>query len=282
MNAWKNGNFCNLEDLSVSILDLGLIHSDATYDVFSVQQGYAIGLDYHIDRFFKSCDIWRLCLPYSKEEVTNVAIACAKSLNVDAFVWVVVTRGIPVTGNPRDLTGCSPNVLVYAKPYYGFGQQSTISLWLAESVERTPNSSINQIGKNFSWNDLTKAQWEAFDNNFDSAVLTNNGLVTEGPGFNVGIIKDSKIITPSTNCLPGITMQILELMCNDIGLQFERCDITVDMFLSADEIFVASTAGDITPVTKINSIQKPTVITSKLLENFNLYKLNDKVSRKIY
>ena len=33
--AWLNGNYCNIEDLKISVLDLGLIHCDATYEVIN-------------------------------------------------------------------------------------------------------------------------------------------------------------------------------------------------------------------------------------------------------
>ena len=35
--AWKNGKYCKVGDLNVSVLDLGLIHCDATYDVIAVK-----------------------------------------------------------------------------------------------------------------------------------------------------------------------------------------------------------------------------------------------------
>ena len=34
--AWLNGNYCNIEDLKISVLDLGLIHCDATYEVVNI------------------------------------------------------------------------------------------------------------------------------------------------------------------------------------------------------------------------------------------------------
>ena len=53
--AWQNGNFCQVADLKISILDLGLIHSDATYDVLSIHAARAVMLDQHLDRFENSC-----------------------------------------------------------------------------------------------------------------------------------------------------------------------------------------------------------------------------------
>ena len=52
--AWRNGTYCNVSDLSLSIMDLGVIHSDATYDVLAVKQGRALQLSQHLTRLENS------------------------------------------------------------------------------------------------------------------------------------------------------------------------------------------------------------------------------------
>ena len=67
--AYYNGSFCQIQDLKVSILDLGLIHSDATYDVIAIKDREFVNLDAHLKRFAKSCYGWRIPLKYSKEDL---------------------------------------------------------------------------------------------------------------------------------------------------------------------------------------------------------------------
>jgi len=45
--AWHNGKFCQIKDLKISVLDLGLIHCDGTYDVISVKDKKIFLLDDH-------------------------------------------------------------------------------------------------------------------------------------------------------------------------------------------------------------------------------------------
>ena len=119
--AWKNGSYCQVRDLTVSILDFGLIHCDATYDVLHVKNGEIQNLKAHIDRFTKCCYQWRIPLKYSDEqliEVFNQLIS--KAPTKDLLLWIGITRGTPTSGNPRDLLSCVPNVFAYVKPYYGF------------------------------------------------------------------------------------------------------------------------------------------------------------------
>ena len=60
--AYVDGKYVPLEEANVSILDLGLIHCDSTYDVCHVKAGKFFRLDWHMDRFFRSADGLRLAL----------------------------------------------------------------------------------------------------------------------------------------------------------------------------------------------------------------------------
>jgi branched-chain amino acid aminotransferase len=53
-SAWMNGEFIQLSEAKIPILDWGFLRSDATYDVVHVWKGRFFQLDKHIDRFFKS------------------------------------------------------------------------------------------------------------------------------------------------------------------------------------------------------------------------------------
>ena len=185
--AWKNGSYCQVRDLTVSILDFGLIHCDATYDVLHVKNGEIQNLKAHIDRFTKCCYQWRIPLKYSDEQLIEVFNQLIwKAPTKDLLLWIGITRGAPTSGNPRDLLSCVPNVFAYVKPYYGFNADNTATVCLAKQIR---NDSFDQRMKNFSWNDLNLAQWEAIDRGYDTCILTDrNGYITEGPGFNVGFI----------------------------------------------------------------------------------------------
>ena len=252
--AWRNGTYCNVSDLSLSILDLGVIHSDATYDVLAVRHGRALQLDQHINRLEQSCRGWRLPMLYTSEELkTVVAQLYHRSKLESAFVWFAVTRGIPESGMPRDLTRCDTQVMAYVKPYYGFNADNTARLCLS-TTQRVPSTSINQSYKNWAWQDLTQSQWQAQDRGYDSAVLLDhNGHLTEGPGFNVAVVIDSVIHIPRQNVLGGITMHLVQQLCDAHGINYKYSDIDVGMLEAATDMFITSTAGDIVPVVEFES-----------------------------
>lgn len=246
--AWQNGQFCTVKDLSVSVLDLGLIHSDATYDVISSHNRKIFRLDDHLDRFFTSCKHWRLTPSINREEIQTIILdLCTQSNTDDLLIWIGITRGTPSSGNPRDLASYTPNMFIYVKPYFGFNPQNSARVCTA--IQRR-NTVYDQRYKNFAWNDLTLAQFEALDRGYDTALLLDNrNCITEGPGFNVFYIVENNIYTPAHNCLGGVTVRVLEEICQELGYNFERRDIRVDDLKGADIVCLASTAGNFIPVT---------------------------------
>lgn len=264
--AWKNGTYCQVKDLTISVLDLGFIHCDATYDVISVVNGNTQNLEAHMNRFKKSAEGWRLPLLYTTAElilVINELIKNSETKNL--LVWIGLTRGIPKSGSPRDLANCTPNIFAYTKPYFGFNSSNTATVCLANTVLRTPDISINQVHKNFAWNDLTKAQWEAIDRGYDTAILKNHsGFITEGPGFNVGIIVGENILSPKSNRLQGTVMDLIQKS----STKFNYTDIAFSDIMTADAMFLTSTAGNVIRVTNFEDKEfKENKILSWLMSN---------------
>jgi branched-chain amino acid aminotransferase len=248
--AYHNGSFCKVRDLQVSILDLGFIHSDATYDVIAIKDGEFVNLEAHLNRFIRSCEGWRIPLGYTAkdlEAILKVLHVKAPLDQKDCLVWIAVTRGIPSSGNPRDLVSCTPNFYAYIKPYFGFNKSNTANVCLAKQKR---NEAIDQTMKNFAWNDLTLAQWEAIDRHYDTAILTDRrGYVTEGPGFNVGMIQGGVVYAPKFNRLQGTVMDKVKEYCDQNGITFKYTDLKPESFIHyADAMFLTSTAGNVIEV----------------------------------
>lgn len=241
--AWNGSDYCEVKDLSVSILDLGLIHCDATYDVLSVKDGIIINLDKHLQRFQASCVGWRLTCP-DLDDLTALLVNLVKQAPTkNLLLWVAVTRGIPRSGNPRDLANCDNRLIAYAKPYFGFNAKNTATVCLANQQR---NTAIDQRMKNFSWNDLNLAQWEAIDRGYDTAVLLDRrGFLTEGPGFNVAIVKNGMVFAPEHNRLNGTVMNQVASLCSENNIEFNWFDISVDDITGCDAMFLTSTAGNV-------------------------------------
>jgi branched-chain amino acid aminotransferase len=266
--AFTNDRFCTVKDLNVSILDLGFIHSDATYDVIAIKDGEFVNLEEHLNRFAKSCAGWRIPIKYSSADIEAIlrTLYVKVPLDVrDCLVWIAVTRGIPKSGNPRDLSNCEPNFYAYIKPYFGFNQSNEARVCLAKQIR---NDTIDQTMKNFAWNDLNLAQWEAIDRGYDTALLLDrNGCLTEGPGFNVGLIKDGVVLAPIYNRLQGTVMEQVKQICENNHIEFNYTIVTQKDLHEADAMFLTSTAGNAIRVSVFEDRQFDNNETLKCIQN---------------
>ena len=240
-----------------------------------LMDGDFIDLDAHLTRFLNSCVGWRIPLKYTKEDleaILKVLYVKVASTCTDCLVWIAVTRGVPSSGNPRDLASCKPNFYAYFKPYFGFNKDNEATVCLARNRRRVPDVSINQKHKNFAWNDLNLAQWEAIDRGYDTAILLNRyNYITEGPGFNVGFIsKDNFVYAPRSNCLRGTTMELVRELCEKNEKQFFYADIDpYTAYKDMDAMFLTSTAGNVIRVSKYeNTVYEENEMLTWLMKSF--------------
>jgi branched-chain amino acid aminotransferase len=132
-------------------------------------------------------------------------------------------------------------------------QERGAHLWIA-GVPRVPDASVDPTVKNYQWSDLTTGLMEAHDHGFDTAVLLDAaGFVTEGPGFNIFIVRDGRVLTPDRGSLHGITRRSVLELCHMQGIPAAVAPITRAEPEEADEVFCATTAGGVMPVTRVGA-----------------------------
>lgn len=271
--AYKNGEYIPLKDAGPTVLDFGFIHSDATYDVMPVYNKHAFCFNRHLSRFKESATRYKLSLP--DVNFFEIASQLIEKNNLEnAFVWFMIWRGYPPSGNPRDILNCNTNFAMYAKPSYPLVNKETINVFLDRKSYRVEDVFYNQTYKNMSWIDLTQAQLNIPEGYDTSVLVDTRGCLTEGPGFNVGVVMDGVIFTPYRNCLKGITMSVVEDIANEQKIKFVKTDISAESWYTADEIFLTSSSGGVTPV-------KPGSITSLLMREYNNKKSSSIYSTKL-
>ena len=256
MNSWFDGKYMPLDDVRISPLDFGFIHSHATYDVM---HGLTF-FDKHYKRFCESCKFYGFTPP-DKQELLEIILPLLES--DDMFIWLIKWKGTPPSGSPRDLTG-HEHFLVYTKPYYAISNEP-VTVKIVDNIPRSPGY---QNAKNFSWIELTHAQQNA--GAFDTAIVRNvDGYINEGPGFGICFVKKLNIgyavFTPKTDVLPSVTVEVVEEICEKLGIQFIRSDFKDAGF---DECFLCSTSGGITPVKQIDNKIYESNLTKRLQEEY--------------
>ena len=271
--AFHDGRYMPAEEAKISILDPAFTRSDVVYDTATVWKGHFFRLDDHIARFFRSCEGMRLKPPHDATEIKTILAECVDRAGLeDAYVQFVCTRGPFIDLANRDPRNCKNGFYAYAIPYIWIiskDKQDRGARIAIASNRRIPDSAINQRIKNFNWMDLSRGVIEAFDRGYDHVVLlTPDGRVAEGPGFNVWIIKDGTMKTPKDNCLHGLTRQTVLDFARELNLKAVEVDLREEDLYNADEVFLSTEGGGLMPVgqveNKIYGNGGPGMMTSQL------------------
>jgi branched-chain amino acid aminotransferase len=255
--AFFDGNFVPAGEAVVSVLDWGFTRSDVTYDVVHARDGAFFRLQDHLDRFERSLRSLRLSPPQSMLEIGEIAMRCVAMSGLrDSYVAMICTRGRPRIFGSRRPQDCDNRLIVYAIPWIDVipldVQARGAHLHIA-SVPRIGSASIDPTVKNYHWGDLTRGLFEAHDAGADTAVLLDvEGFVTEGPGFNVFIVKDGEVLTPDRGVLEGITRRSVLELCGMLSLPARIAPLRKEDLLTADEAFCTTTAGGVMPVSVID------------------------------
>lgn len=275
--AFIDDEFVPISEAKISITEPTFTKSDVVYDTLAVWNKYIFRLDDHLKRFTNSYQEMQITPPYTPEEIRKiVAEGVHRSGLQNCCVTLMATRGPFIDLTDRDIRKCKNGLMAVYVPYYwvlgDHRKSSGVNMILTDN-KRVPASAIDARVKNFNWMDLTRGLLEAYQKGGDSAILcTPDGMLSEGPGFNVWLSKNGKLYTPKGNLLEGITRQTVFELASEIGIETMEKPLSPDDLKNADEAFASTTAGGITPITQINGKTlgngAPGILTSKLIDEY--------------
>ena len=116
---------------------------------------------------------------------------------------------------------------------------------------------------------------EAEVNGYQEGIgLDVNGLVSEGSGENIFVVRNGVLFTPplSNSALSGITRDSVLTIARHLGFTVTEQAIPRELLYIADEVFFTGTAAEISPVRSIDRITigagRRGPITEKLQNEF--------------
>ncbi|WP_036594270.1 branched-chain amino acid--2-keto-4-methylthiobutyrate aminotransferase [Ottowia thiooxydans] len=255
--AYVGGKFVPFSEAAISVADWGFTRSDAVYDVVHVDDYRFFRLKDHVERFEASMKKRRIDVGLSTQEIEVVLhrVVALSGLS-SAYVAMVALRGRPRVVGSRRPEDCTNHLVAYAVPWVDViskeMQETGATLWISEHP-RVPDASVDPAVKNYQWSDLTSALFEAHDHGYETAVLCDaEGFVTEGPGFNVFVVKEGRLVTPDRGALPGITRKTILELCAELGVPHSIGPVSRSDLQSADEVFISSSAGGVMPVRQVS------------------------------
>jgi len=278
---WFNGKLVPWGDAKVHVLAHGLQYGTGVFEgmkSYPTDDGPAIfRLDAHLERFYKSAELYDLVIPYPVSTIADASLEVVKVNKLEASylrpvaffdagtlsVWTAecpVTVAIAAVPTGKYLANADAGVRVTVSPIRKF-DNSAIPAW-AKACGQYINSA--------------RAVNDAQRRGFDEALLLNSqGLVAEGSGENLFVVKDGAIVTndKDASILMGVTRASVLEIAKDLGIETKIAPISVEDVLGADELFFSGTAVEVTAIREVDgrvmSGGKPGEVTRRIQDTFN-------------
>lgn len=262
---WMDGEFVDWDEATVHVLTHGLHYGTGVFEgvrCYDTEDGPAIfRWDDHLDRLYGSAQSFDIEIPYTPEKLTNATRELVDRQHLDAcYIRPIVFYGYDRLGlNP---TGIPIRTAIAAWPFETYlgddglesGIDVTVSKWRRFASSQVPTSAKMTGG----YVNSVLANLEAQQAGYDEAILlTPEGTVAEGPGECLFLVSDNELYTPalSEGVLPSITRASVIRIARDHGYTVhDESTISRDKLETADELFFAGTAAEITPIRSVNDI----------------------------
>ncbi|MFL6714446.1 MAG: D-amino acid aminotransferase [Sulfurifustis sp.] len=274
--VYLNGEFVPPERALVSAFDRGFIFADGVYEVIPVFARRLFRLPHHLARLDRSLHEIRLRNPLAAEEWSKIFARLVQACDAsDQSIYLQVTRGVA----PRDHAfpaQVTPTVFAFAQP---------LKLPAAEVIERgvvavtaSDNRWLRCDIKAIALLPNALLRQQAIERGAVEAILTREGLVTEGAATNVFVVRAGVLYTPPTGpfILPGITRDLVLELARANGIDAREEPVAEAALFEADEIWLTSSMREISAVTRLNDRPvgggKPGPLYTRLLALYRAYK----------
>jgi branched-chain amino acid aminotransferase len=259
---WMNGELVDWADARIHVGAHGLHYGTGIFEgirCYETERGPAVfRLVDHLKRFENSAKLLYMSLPYSIEELRAASM---ETIGVNGLP-VCYLRPIAFYGYGElgVHTGTNPvDVVIMCFPWGAYlgedGQRDGIRAMISSWRRVGPNTIPHAAKATGVYLNSMLATHEARRAGYDEALmLTEDGRIADGPGETVFMVKDGTVFTPdlSSSILPGITRDTIIQIGQDLGYTVvEKALIRSDLY-TADEVFMAGTAVEVTPVRSID------------------------------
>ena len=259
---WHNGKFIDWDDATIHITAHVISYGSAVFEgirCYATPQGPAIlRLPEHAQRLLNSSKIYRMEVRYSLEELMQAMVELVRVNKMPhCYIRPVVLRGYGVVGVDPSKTPIE--VYIACWPWGGYlgadslekGVDVCVSSWNRMAPNTLP--AMAKSAANYMNSQLIKM--EAIINGYvEGIALDDRGLVSEGSGENIFIVRAGTVITPplASSILPGITRDSVITLCRDLDIPFQERSIPREELYISDEVFFVGTATEITPIRSID------------------------------
>lgn len=277
---WKNGEFVPWAECTTHVLSHALHYGTAVFEgvrCYNTENGPEVfRLADHCKRLENSAKMIRMEIPYDADALASAILDTVRKNKIDeCYIRPITYRGFGTLGvDPRN----SPvDTVIAVWPWGAYlgaeAQKNGLDVGISSWRQRSANATPGAIKSSASYLNSGLAHMECSENGYGEAILLNEaGMVAEGSGENVFIVRDGIIATPpiSDGVLEGITRDSVIQIALDLGYEVvEKSLLRTDLY-AADEVFFTGSAAEITPIHSVDRrvVGMPGPVTKALRDRF--------------
>jgi branched-chain amino acid aminotransferase len=261
---WMNGKLVDWKDATIHVAThvvhygTGVFEGIRAYD--SPRGPNVFRLREHMRRLVDSCRVYRMDLPYDFEQLNDAVLETIRANGFKScYIRPLVYRGYSQLGvNPMP---CPVDVAVIVWEWGQYlgddavknGVDVGVSSWTRIAPNTLP--AMAKATANYANSGLIKMQ-ATVDGYAEGIALDERGLVSEGSGQNLFLVRDGIVYTPSltSSILEGITRNTVIQLTRDLGFEVREQPLPREFLYLADEAFFCGTAVEVTPIRSIDKI----------------------------
>ncbi len=259
---WLDGKHVAWEEAQVHVLTHTLHYGLGVFEgirCYRTEDGRSavFRLPEHVSRLFDSAHINLLEIPFSQEEIQEAVLENLRANHLEeGYIRPLVFLGDGAMGlNPAD----NPvRVAVISWPWGKYLGEEGLERGIRVKTSTFSRNSVNaKMTKGKTCGDYVNsilAKREALADGYDEALmLDTQGLVSEGTGENIFLVKDGALRTPPLpTILGGLTRATIIEIAKEKGISVTETPITRDELYIADEVFLCGTAAELTPMRELD------------------------------
>jgi branched-chain amino acid aminotransferase len=262
-HLWHNGRIKTWADATVHVGAHALHYGSSVFEgirVYSTPDGPRyFRLEEHTERLFHSARVYDLTVPYDAATINRACrdVIAANGL-ASAYVRPIVLRS-GFTFSLAPPLDTAVDVAIIALPwgaYHGAdaienGVDVCVSSWNRAAPNTYPSGA--KAGGNYLNSQLIAR--EAINGGFAEGIaLGTDGLLSEGAGENLFIVRKGVIYTPpaASSILCGITRDTVLTLARERGFTVVEQSLPREMLYFADEVFMTGTAAEVTAVRSVD------------------------------
>jgi branched-chain amino acid aminotransferase len=233
-------------------------------------------LEAHVQRLAESARVVRIPRTVTQEELSEAISRLVLSLGYQEDIYLRPTLYLE---HGRYSVGGSAEDCGFFMPVFPAPREATIETGLTCQVSSWRRSDDTtappRVKAAANYYNLRLARIEATANGYGEAILLNTaGKVAETAGASVFVVRGGRIATPHTgsSILESITRQSALSLLAETGTEVEQREVDRTELYLADEVFLAGTLCEITPVIDVDRVSvgggKPGPLTRELQQRY--------------